>query len=254
MIEKLYEIKPKSIVYLFSGGKDSALALLKTRDIVKRYVAKLNVKVYIVHITITDNTHPLNVYAAASVMYWHKQHYGFEPVFLARDRLFQEYVAKYGLQLGPRRWCYLEFKAKLLLSFESRLPRPVLEIDGMKRSDSKQREAKLENEIELVERSNGFRFYAWHPLIDYNGDPLEELRKYREFEPIVKLYEVFGDSMNCVVCPYKTRMKYAKYNNVEILDPIIEFVSITMRSKTFLRLFNSFKIHSLEEFIKSKTG
>ena len=245
MTGKLWEVKPQSIVYLFSGGKDSALALLKTRDVVKQYAEQTKARVYIVHITIPGNTHPLNVYAAAAVMYWHQKHYGFEPVFLARNKVFQGYMARYGLQIGSTRWCYIEFKARVLREFESRLPKPVLEIDGMKRSDSRQREAMLSDEIELVERSNGFRFYAWHPLINYGGDPLEELRKHPEFSPVVELYEKFDDSLNCVVCPYKSRLKYARYTNIETLQPIIAFVNTVMHSKHFLKLFNSFKIRPL---------
>jgi len=235
---KLYEIKPKSIIYLFSGGKDSSLALLKTRDVVKDYASKAKAKVFIVHITVTGNTHPLNVFASAHVMFWHKKHYNFEPVFLARDKLFQEYMAKYGLQIGSQRWCYTEFKNKVITKFEKSLVRPVVEIDGMKRSDSKHRSKLLDSEWQFIERKHsGFRFWAWHPLINYDGNPLEELKKHPEFEAIVKLYEIFGDSLNCVLCPYKSKEKLTRYREVEDFNIILKFMDEVMRSKKWKKKF-----------------
>ena len=59
---KLYEIKPRSIVYLFSGGKDSSLVLALTRDFVKKFCEETKCKVYVVYIYVTGNTHPLNAY------------------------------------------------------------------------------------------------------------------------------------------------------------------------------------------------
>jgi len=54
------ELKPRSIVYLFSGGKDSSLALLLTREAVKEYASEANARVYIAYVVIPGNTHPLN--------------------------------------------------------------------------------------------------------------------------------------------------------------------------------------------------
>jgi len=243
----LHEIRPHSIVYLFSGGKDSSLALLKTRDIVRDYASRFNARVYIVHITVTGNTHPLNVYAAATVMYWHRKHYGFEPVFLARDKVFQEYMAKYGLQIGPQRWCYTEFKNKVIAGFERILPRPVLEIDGMKRSDSKHRLEMLSSEWQYIERRHSeFKYWAWHPLINYDGNPLDELRKHPEFEPIVRLYEKFGDSLNCVLCPYKNKSKLVRYRDAEDFGIILQFMDEVMTSRTWRKKFSFLRNKPLE--------
>jgi hypothetical protein len=95
---------------LFSGGKDSSLALLLTRNYVKRLCEEIGCKVHMLYIYITGNTHPLNAYAAHAVMLWHRKNYGFEAMTKAHNKLFQEYVAKYGLEIGPGRWCYMEFK------------------------------------------------------------------------------------------------------------------------------------------------
>ena len=100
--KKLYMVKPRTILYLFSGGKDSSLALLLTRDAIKRLCEEVKCRVYMLYIYVTGNTHPLNAYVAYSVMLWHKGNYGFEVITKAHNRLFQEYASKYGLQKGPR--------------------------------------------------------------------------------------------------------------------------------------------------------
>ena len=247
MVHKLYEIKPRSIVYLFSGGKDSSLALLMTRDIVRKYAEESKARVYIVHITLAGNTHPLNVYASATVMYWHKRSYGFEPVFLTSNKVFQEYMARYGLMVGAKRWCYQEFKNKLIVDFEKRLVRPVVEIDGMKPSDSKHRSDLIKEEFQYVERvHSGFKFWAWHPLINFTGNPLDELRKHDEFKPIVTLYEKFGDSLNCVLCPYKNKTKLIKYRDAEDFDIMLWFMDEVMTSRKWRKRFSFLKNKPLE--------
>ncbi|RLG82837.1 MAG: hypothetical protein DRO39_09140 [Thermoprotei archaeon] len=250
MAHKLYEIRPRSIVYLFSGGKDSSLALLKTRDVVRKYAEEHKAKVYILYVLIPGNTHPLNTYASATVMYWHRKHYGFEPMFRCVDRVFQEFMAKYGLQKGPGRWCFIMFKDRVFRDVERRLPRPQLHIDGMSPRDSKHRREIITSEFQYIETKDGTQFWAWHPLINFDGDPLDELRKHPEFRPIVKLYEHFGDSMNCVVCPYKTTSKYIKHNEVEPLDIISDYVNTVMRSKHFRKVFNKMRTINLTNFME----
>jgi len=236
----LWSIKPRSIVYLFSGGKDSSAALILTRDIVKEYAGETGAEVYMVYIYITGNTHPLNAYCASSVMLWHQKHYGFKPKFLAHDRLFQEYMARYGLEIGADRWCYLVFKLNVFMKFEEMLPRPVVEIDGMKPSDSKWRNELIKAEFQEVARSNGFKFYAWHPLFNMDRDEVLDLvRKHGEFNCVTHLYEEYGDSLNCVVCPYRNRDKIARYHYAdgEALSVIHGFMTEAMRSKRWLKLY-----------------
>jgi 3'-phosphoadenosine 5'-phosphosulfate sulfotransferase (PAPS reductase)/FAD synthetase len=221
--KKLYMVKPRTILYLFSGGKDSSLALLLTRDAIKRLCEEVKCRVYMLYIYVTGNTHPLNAYAPYSVMLWHKRNYGFEVITRAHNRLFQEYASKYGLQIGSGRWCYAEFKKRLIVEVERLLPQPLVEIDGMSPRDSKARSEKIAAEFELVERSNGFRFYAWHPLYSLNLSSEEKLRmleQHEEFKPITQLYREFGDSLNCVVCPYKSISKIMTHHSVEDLSAI----------------------------------
>jgi len=251
--EQLHKIKPRTILYLFSGGKDSSLALLLTRDGVKRLCEEIDCNVYMLYIYITGNTHPLNAYASYSVMLWHKKHYGFKMITRAHSRLFQEYVEKYGLQIGPSRWCYAEFKARLIREVERSLPQPLVEVDGMSPHDSKAREQKITAEFELVERSNGFRFYAWHPLYSLNlssEEKLKILEQHEEFRPIVELYREYGDSLNCVLCPYKGVDKLMIHHGVENLSAIYYFVKEALESERWRRKYSRLASRSLLEVVQ----
>ena len=246
--EQLHRIKPRTIVYLFSGGKDSSLALLLTRDFVRDFCREIGCRVYMLYIYITGNTHPLNAYAAYSVMLWHKRNYEFEVITRAHNRLFQEYASKYGLQKGPTRWCYAEFKKRLIVEVERLLLQPLVEVDGMSPSDSKARSEKITAEFELVERSNGFRFYAWHPLYSLNLSSEEKLRmleQHEEFKPITQLYREFGDSLNCIVCPYKPINKLMVHHGVEDLSAIYYFVKEALESRRWHRVFSRLANKSL---------
>jgi hypothetical protein len=217
-IEKyLDKARPRSIVYLFSGGKDSSLALLLTRDSVRKWAESNGAKVYIVFININGNTHPANTYCSSSVMLWHRSHYGFTPVWLSSEKVFQEYVERYGLMRGPNRWCYTEFKAKPLRRFYQGIVKPVLFIDGMSASDSKERNIKLKDTLHMVRGFVG-EYWSLHPLNEIPLDreqKLEILRRHREFMCVVELYEKYGDSLNCVLCPYKRYMDYVRLRSVD---------------------------------------
>jgi 3'-phosphoadenosine 5'-phosphosulfate sulfotransferase (PAPS reductase)/FAD synthetase len=249
VLGRIEGLRPRSVVYLFSGGKDSALALLLTRDAVRELAQRIKARVYVLYIVVTGNTHPLNAYAAATVMEWHRRHYGFEPIYRASDRVFQEYVAKFGLQKGPRRWCYTQFKEKIFREVERTLPKPIVEIDGMSPSDSKQRSEKITEELQHVKTASGDRFWVWHPLFSLRlseREKLELLRRHPEFEPVVLLYEAFGDSMNCVVCPYKPLAKMRRYRLAEDARILQRFAEVALRSEHWRRYFSGLLDGSLE--------
>ena len=204
------ELRPRSVAYLYSGGKDSSLALLLTRDFIKSLCSEIVCKVYVVHIIVTGNSLPANTFCSQYVLKWHEKSYGFIPAVLAAPKSFADLMCRYGFQIMSGRWCWAEFKEKPLRSFEQVLPRPILEIDGMARSDSRWRAQAMKGELERVTTNEGRDYWAWHPLysLDIDSDrKLEILKQHKEFECVVKLYEVYSDSMNCVICPYKSKEK-----------------------------------------------
>jgi len=243
--EKLYKIKPRTVNYLFSGGKDSSLALLLTRDFIRDFCRETSCKVYILHVIIPGNSHPLNTFASSYVMEWHRIHYGFEPVYKCYSGkdysdVFQKYSVKYGLEIGPQRWCYILFKDRVFRDFERTYPKPQLHIDGMSPSDSKIRSIKVSEELQLITTRDNTWYYSWHPLYSINlssSDKLRILEKYEEFKPIVELYRVFRDSLNCVVCPYKTTDKMRSHHVAEDLRALYYFAKLVLRSEKWKKKF-----------------
>lgn len=238
---KLREVRPRTVVYLFSAGKDSSLALLLTRDYVRRLCEETRCRVYILYVLLPGNTHPLNAYAASAVMEWHRKHYGFEPIYRCVPLVFQELVARYGLQVGSQRWCFIRFKDRVFRGTERQLPRPQIYVDGMSPSDSKARERKVKTELEFVETADNTRYWAWHPLFSLNlssEEKLRLLRQHPEFTPVVELYEVYGDSLNCVLCPYKSVEKLLKHHAVEDLSALYHFTREVLRSGRWRRRFS----------------
>jgi hypothetical protein len=239
--EALYRIRPRSVVYLYSGGKDSSLALLLTRDFVRDLCSEIKCRVYILYVLIPGNTHPLNAFAAAAVMEWHRKHYGFEPLYKCVNLVFQEGVVKWGLQVGARRWCFIIFKDKVFRDVERRLPMPQVHIDGMSPSDSKVRSEKIRAELEFIETKDNTRYWAWHPLFDVSLSGEEKLRlleQREEFKPIVDLYKTYGDSLNCVLCPYKDVGRMLVHHRAEDLSAIYHFVKIAIISDRLRRRFS----------------
>jgi len=250
--EKLRGIRPKSFVYLYSGGKDSSLALLLTRDLVRGLADELGSKVYMLYVVIPGNTHPLNTFAASAVMEWHRKNYGFEPLYRCRPKVFQELAAKYGLEKGEGRWCYVEFKNKVFREVEKELPRPQLHVDGMSPKDSSARKEKIRAELEYVETQEGTRYYVWHPLFSLDlsdGEKLQLLRRHEEFWPVVRLYEEFGDSLNCVVCPYKSRSKMMRHHAAEDLSALYRFAEECLRSRKWKKMFSALANRPLSRFL-----
>jgi hypothetical protein len=246
--EKLSSIKPRTVLYLFLGGKDSSLELLLTCDCIKGLCKEIKCRVYMPYVYITGNTHPVNAYAAHVVMLWHRKNYGFEVVVKARDHLFQEYTAKYRLQTGPGKWCYSEFKEKIFVEARRRLPQPQVLIDGMSPSDSKARSGKIKAELELVGRYNGLKFHAWHLLYSLNPSSEEKLKlleQCEEFKPVINLYVEYGDSLNCIVYPYKSAAKMLQHHTAEDLSAVYYFVKETLTSKKWCKCFSKLAVKTI---------
>jgi hypothetical protein len=143
-----------------------------------------------------------------------------------------------------------------MVEVERTLPQPLVEIDGMSPSDSKTREQKITAELELVERSSGFKFYAWHPLFDLNlssEEKLKMLEQHEEFKPIVELYREFGDSLNCVLCPYKAIDKLMIHNSVEDLYPLYCYIKDALRSQRWRRKYSMLANKTMLDALRKPT-
>jgi hypothetical protein len=72
------------------------------------------------------------------------------------------------------------------------------------------------------------------------------LSRHPEEEPVVLLYEAFGDSMNCVVCPYKPLGKMRRYRLAEDARILRRFAEVALRSERWKRYFSGLLDGSLE--------
>jgi len=251
--KKLYEVNPRSIVYLFSGGKDSSLALLLTRDFVRDLCSEVKCRVYILYVLIPGNTHPLNTYASSLVMEWHKKYYGFNTIYKCVNVVFQEYIIEHGLHFKGHRLCFHVFKDQIFREVENILPKPLVEVDGMSPNDSRLRARTIKEELMYVETYHGTRYWSWHPLYNLklsSEEKLNILKQYPEFNHIVRLYEVFGDSLNCVFCPYRELPKYVKYDEVEDFTIINEFINEYLKERKIRKRFSKLNTIKLDEWLK----
>jgi hypothetical protein len=160
-----------------------------------------------------------------------------------------------GLQIGKQRWCFIRFKDRVFREVEKMLPQPQVHIDGMSPHDSRVRSEKIRSELEYIETADRTKYYAWHPLysLKLSGEEkLELLKQHEEFKPVVKLYEEFGDSLNCVLCPYKSVDKMLKHHSVEDLSVLYDFLRISLKKDRWRRKFSRLGSKTLAEYVVSK--
>jgi hypothetical protein len=199
----------------------------------------------------------LNTFAVATVMEWHRKHYGFEPLYKTAQFVFQEGVVRWGLQIGPGRWCFVVHKDRILREIERMLSRPQVHVDGMSPADSKARSEKIKAELELITTTNNTWYWAWHPLFSLNlssEEKLKLLEQREEFKPIVELYREFGDSLNCVLCPYKSIDMLMTHHSVESLSAIYYFVMETLKSRRWQRKYSRLANKTLLDTCQSNMG
>jgi hypothetical protein len=251
ILDEIRKIKPRTVEFLYSAGKDSSLAVLITRDAIKELRDELNFDVYMVYVLIPGNTHPLNAYAAALVMEWHKEHYGFETIYACREKVMQDLAKRYGFQIGPNRWCFSEFKRELFTAIDRRMKRPILKINGMSPKDSTLRMEVVEAELQLIDSKGAVPYYSWTPLFSLDlssKEKLDLLRKHREFEPVIWLYDKFGDSMNCLYCPYKSKDKISALHRVEDMTVVKMFIDRFITSEKVRKSVSGVSNMSLADF------
>ena len=250
------------VVFLYSAGKDSAAAMLPYlvewfSDLasMESWVDALSVpEIHVVHVVVTGNSHPANTYCATASMLSTLRHMRlytpelYHAELLASDRVFQWLAAKYGLVIGPRRWCFLEFKYKVIYNYLERLwherRQPLIVVDGMSPSDRAQRSKAVRKPVEIVETSRGFSFVALHPLYGLEFDRLALIEWVaRRFEPfryyrcVVELYRVYGDSMNCILCPYKQPQRLLRNLAVDpaLKEAVAGFIEVALRGEHWQR-------------------
>jgi hypothetical protein len=83
-------------------------------------------------------------------------------------------------------------------------------------------------------------------------EKLKLLEQHEEFKPVVELYREFGDSLNCVLCPYKSIDKLMIHHSVESLLAIYYFVKDVLKSKRWHREYSKLANKTLLDVLEGK--
>ena len=258
------------VVFLYSAGKDSAAAMLPylyewfidTQLGETLYDLASVPPIHVLHVVVTGNSHPANTYCAAASMLSTLKEMSlyapelYEAQMLASPVPFQMYAAKYGLMIGARRWCWLRMKYEVMYNYLrelwERYHQPLIVVDGMAPGDRAQRK-KLKH-VEIVETSKGFAFVALHPLHGLEFDRLAFIEwftkrhtVFRYYRCVVELYKAYGDSMNCVLCPYKTPKKLLEHVKIDpaLRNALADFIEVALRSKRWQRYAEVLRKHDI---------
>ena len=190
---KEFAEKWNGVYIMFSGGKDStALLLLAAEALPTRLIRG------VVYVEVTGNTDRCNVGYVHRVA--EELGLGEKLIHLKREDLdFFEALVRWGLPGKTARWCWREFKVRVL-----RRLRPPVFLAGVKHSDSLWRERSGWARPKLVE---GMLLYS--PIHDWGDRDVLRFLRSRGVEPS-PCYRLFGHSGNCMYCPFRTRDEVVK--------------------------------------------
>jgi len=193
-------------VVLFSGGKDSTAALLRSLDLglpISR----------VIYVEVVGNTHRLNI----DYVYWVSRRLNVPLVHLRTPIDFSEGLRRWGKPLTKRnRWC-MRMKIDTALKYiRMNLRPPVILVDGIKVKDSKHRASYLPklirgSEYYLVVGSRRipifrktFNMFSCCIIYDWSTDDVWSY--IRSVDPDVYsrlkfIYDTLGNSGSCIKCP-----------------------------------------------------
>jgi len=231
------------LVYLFvSGDKDSALLLLATSYLPE----ELRKKLIVVYTEIVENTHQMNIEQAYSLIQRllpeamervervdavrqnmvrvasmriqppamihiraHNHDYQGKTFLDTMEMLGIGCVrASYARNPMEKRWCMLQFKYKWWTELRAiKGIRPL--IVGVKTSDSIGRQRRWKDvdpnmPVKTFDTPTGLDV-ALAPLVDMTSAEVTAL--LRQYNIVLRTYEMYGDSLNCMFCPFRGKDK-----------------------------------------------
>jgi len=178
-------LNERRFTVLWSGGKDSTVALLWVLDHVKHEDWN------ILFIEVTGNTHPLNIQYVYETA---KQLGVFNKLIHAkRENVdFFTMMRRKGIPvIGYARWCLSEFKHKVMQRYSY-----LTQVSGVRRSDSYRRK-----NIGLVEYFRMTGNITVNVIYDWSKDKVLQYIKDHGVE-LNPCYRICGHSGNCMFCPY----------------------------------------------------
>jgi len=228
--------KGYKVVVMWSAGKDSTAML----DMCLRFLGPRNIDA-IVLIEVVGNTHPINLRTAEKIVEYYHEAFGVGDRFhVVRERYyctkcgvrhnFYEYMLKHSLLPGPHaRWCMRYFKTEPFQLFcreQFGSVSRVVTVVGVKLSDSKFRAERYVKAVGRVVRGAwlttssteaGTRGWRALPILEYSS---QELWNYLQqtapevYSTLREVYDRYGDALNCVFCPFKSRSQILRLQNL----------------------------------------
>ena len=232
MVKRFYErYSPDRFYVFFSAGKDSAAVLAAVAyagDSIARHAV-------VVYNELAGNTHPLNVEQAYRVL----ERLGWSDVVRvesppyhniklavvrgaravhihAMSRYREDFwrsVERWGIPVmlkNGMRWCLGEFKAKHWYHLPQ-LGTVRYSLVGVKVADSGHRRriwSGARDAVKVVDiRAHRVREVQHSPILYMTDDMVWQLLREAGIDRDLRSYEMCGDSVNCVFCPFRRRDK-----------------------------------------------
>ncbi len=192
-LKKIVELyRPKNVFILFSGGKDSMVAL----DVFYRLykTAKLSVKTTIIHIDTG-----IGISACKEFIREFVKRYPFDFKVLKPEMSFEEGLKKWGVPLHGRcRWCFRVLKYQPLSKFLKSINGVKLSVNGIRIHESSRRFEIYGEYLKTNKVYKGrHKEYSYCPILDWNREKVEEYIKVADL-PVNPVYKAISMSGECM--------------------------------------------------------
>jgi 3'-phosphoadenosine 5'-phosphosulfate sulfotransferase (PAPS reductase)/FAD synthetase len=180
----------ESIFVLFSGGRDSLVALHLSREVSER----LGVKLSALHVDTTVST-PGNLEYVEEVC----REFGVDLIVLRPKRDFFSLVGRWGFPTATRRWCCYHLKIEPLKKFFKNIDTSgVLVADGIRAEESWRRRG-----FPKLARHRHFNCLNYHPIFEWSK---EDVLKYIKVHKLREnpLYSKLPRVTECWCTAFKT--------------------------------------------------
>lgn len=195
---------------LFSGGRDSLVALHISREVGEL----LSIPLEAVHVDTTVST-PGNLEYVKGVC----EALRVKLTIVTPRHDFFTYVKKWGFPTATRRWCCYHLKIEPLKDyFSSREDRQGLIVDGIRSGESQRRKT-----FPKLGFHRHFKRLCYHPIFDWTKQNVLDYISHHNL-PVNPLYDKFPRATECWCTAFKTveQFKTLKENFPELFAKFVE--------------------------------
>lgn len=200
---------------LFSGGKDSLVALHMMKKILKRMSRRLTV----IHTDTGISTPGNRDYVVATC-----EKLNVRLVLLSPRENYFTLVKRWGFPTLTRRWCKWQLKVMPVKRFlDTRDRSKVLLVDGVRGAESWIKRRMNHQRIgPLTTMHNVLRCPVFHPIYDWSNEAVEKYVQKNELE-VNPLYSSYGKAFDCWCSVYKrpSDLVMLKFNHPSMFQDLI---------------------------------